>query len=94
MLYSLLLGSGKPALALITRGRFVYFDISETTGSSSSGPSEQLTPRASTPSPVRVTAAQAGDTPVNVRPFLSKVIVVRIGLSQFSFAARTAALSS
>lgn len=41
-----------------------------------------------------MTAAQAGDTPVNVRPFLSKVIVVRIGLSQFSFAARTAALSS
>ena len=94
MLYSLVFGSGRPAFALTISGRSVKRVISATTGSSSSGPSEQLTPSASTPKPVSVSAAAAGETPVKVRPPRSKVMVARTGLSLFSFAASTAALSS
>ena len=92
--YSLLFGSGSPALALTISGKFVYSLISDTTPSSSSGPREQFTPRAETPSPVSVSAAEAGDTPVKVLPLRSKVIVAITGLSEFSFAASTAAFNS
>ena len=93
-LYLLVLGSGSPALGLRTIGRLVQSASSFTTGSSSFGPREQLTPIASTPSPSRVNAIDCTDTPVNVLWFISNVIVTMTGRSEFSFAASTPALTS
>ena len=75
-------------------GRLVHFASSSITGSNSFGPSEQLTPIASTPSPDTVSAKADIWHPVNVRIFSSNVIVVIIGSELFSFAASTAALTS
>ena len=55
-LYSLVTGSGSPALGFTITGRLVQPVSSLITGSSSLGPSEQLTPKASTPSPDIVSA--------------------------------------
>ena len=93
-LYSFVCGSGSPALGLTTTGRLVHFVTSSITGSNSFGPSEQLTPMASTPSPSRVSAIDGTIHPVNVLLFISNVIVHIIGRSEFSFAASTAAFTS
>ena len=71
-----------------------YFSISLTVGSSSFGPSEQFTPSASTPKDESATAAVFASVPRKVLPSLSKVMVAAIGKSEFSFAARIAALIS
>ena len=57
----------------------------------SSGPREQLTPTASTPSPSNTRAMDAGVQPVKVRPVPSKLMVTKTGRSVTSFAASTAA---
>ena len=93
-LYVLVTGSGNPALAFTTIGRYVHLDISSTIGSKSFGPNEQLTPNASTPSPCNVRHMADTEHPVNVRLFSSNVIVVITGRLEFSFAARTAAFVS
>ena len=93
-MYSLVTGSGSPALGFTTSGSLVYLPSSSTTGYNSSGPNEQLTPSASTPSPSIVSAIEDTWQPVKVLIFCSKVIVQIIGSSVFSFAASTAALSS
>ena len=49
---------------------------------------------AETPRPFNVIAIDGMSQPVNVLLFSSKVIVTIIGLSEFSLAARTAALTS
>ena len=93
-LYSLVLGSGSPALGLTTIGSLVHFERVAITGSNSLGPNEQFTPSASTPSPLKVSAIDGIEQPVNVLWFISNVIVIIIGRLEFSLAARTAALHS
>ena len=93
-MYSFVLGSGSPALGFTTIGSLVHLLSVAITGSNSFGPSEQFTPSASTPSPLKVSAIDGIEQPVNVLWFISNVIVVIIGRSEFSFAARTAALHS
>ena len=65
-----------------------------TIGSMPSGPSEQFTPTAWTPSAESVMAAISGLVPKNVQPSSPKVMLARIGRSQLSLQARTAALVS
>ena len=93
-LYSLVTGSGSPAFGFAITGSEVREHILSRTGKSSSGPREQLTPIASAPIPSSTATMHSGETPVKVRIFDSKVIVTRTGLSEFSLAARTAALTS
>ena len=93
-LYSLVTGSGSPAFGFTIIGRFVHSESFATTGSNSAGPNEQLTPSASTPSPLRVSAMDSIQQPVKVLWLISKVIVTATGKSECSFAASTAALHS
>ena len=63
---SLILGS--PAFACTITGTLEYSSICSTTGMSSSGPMEQLTPTASAPRLCRVMVPVRGSVPVNVLP--------------------------
>ena len=92
--YAPVRGSGSPAFGFTMIGRSVHSIICATIGSSSTGPSEQLTPSAATPSASSVTATDGTAAPRNVRPFCSKVIVTQMGSFVCSFAASTAALTS
>ena len=67
---------------------------SRASATSSRGPTEQLKPMASTPSPSSVSAMAGTVTPVNVRPFSPKVMVTHTGRSVHSRAASTAAFTS
>ena len=94
MSYVFVIGSGKPAFGFTTKGRLVHLESSPIIGKSSFGPREQFKPMAETPRPFNVIAIDGISQPVNVLLFSSKVIVTIIGLSEFSLAARTAALTS
>ena len=86
--------SGSPALGLTITGTEEYFKNSSTTPDNLSGPKEQLSPTASAPAAIRVTATQAGVLPFIVSPFSSKDSVTVTGKSVFSFAAKRAILAS
>ena len=75
-------------------GRSVALSRRSTMGASSSGPSEQLTPSASTPSPSNRSATISGVEPVSVRAPASNVTVAYTGLSECSFRASTQAFNS
>ena len=85
---------GRPALGWITSGRLVAPAMASRAGSSSRGPTEQLSPTAAAPRAVRVTAAAAGSTPRNVRPSSPKVMVTTAGRPVCSRTASRAALAS
>ena len=63
-------------------------------GKISCGPSEQLMPSASAPSPRAVAAKLSTVQPVKVRPRASKLMLASTGRSQFSFTASRAAFNS
>ena len=94
MVYSLVWGSGRPALGLTTRGKSVHCRSSSARDKISAGPREQLNPTASTPSPSRVIAIAGTVVPVKVRRLPSKLMVARIGRWVCSLAAKTAAFMS
>ena len=85
---------GRPLLGWTMTGSSVAANSLRTMGASSLGPSEQLTPSASTPSPSKSSATISGVEPVSVRPLPSKVAVANTGLSVCSLRASTHALSS
>ena len=68
--------------------------VASTNLSISLGPSEQLNPNASTPSPVSTVAMEGIVVPVKVLPPASKLIVTHTGREVFSLAASSAALAS
>ena len=63
-------------------------------GSSWRGPSEQLSPRASTRSPSSMVTTLPTVPPVSILAELSNTTVTKTGREQFSFAASTAAFAS
>ena len=75
-------------------GMWERAQIASTMGSSCTGPSEQLTPRAATPSPSSVITMESIPAPKKVRPPSSKLMVANTGRVQWSFTARSDALSS
>ena len=58
------------------------------------GPRPQFRPKTSTPSPSSSATAARGEPPVRSFPVSSKIRLARMGRSQFSLAARTAAFIS
>ena len=85
---------GSPALAWTMTGHLAHGNMRSTSGTRSSGPSEQLMPTASAPIELKVTAATSGVVPRKVRPSSANVIVTKTGRSEFSTTARSAALAS
>ena len=85
---------GIPAFGLTTMGFVETLARRSTNGSILSGPSPQLKPYASTPSDSSRAATHSTDAPVRSLPDSSSATVATTGRSEFSFAARTAALSS
>ena len=63
-------------------------------GAISLGPRPQLMPSTSTPRPSSRPTAARGEPPVSSLPVASKMRLAKIGRSQFSFAASTAAFIS
>ena len=86
--------SGSPALACTMTGHDATSIISCTTGCKSAGPTEQLTPSASTPRALKAKAAHLGEAPMYVRPDAVNVIVANTGNVHESFTATTAATIS
>ena len=86
--------TGKPALGLSTTGKLVNFNNWGNSFCIWAGPSPQLKPMASAPKPSTIKAAAATSPPVKSLPSISKVKVTTTGKSQFSFAAKIAALVS
>ena len=87
-------GSGKPAFGFAITGTLHLLQILSRIGAISSGPKEQLRPIASAFSPSSVRIIASGETPWNVLPFSSKLIVQRTGLSLFSLQAKSAVFIS
>lgn len=88
------LDAREPGVCLHHDGHFAHGSMRSTSGTRSSGPSEQLIPTASAPIELKVTAATSGVVPRKVRPSSANVIVTKAGRSEFSTTARSAALAS
>ena len=85
---------GIPAFGLAMIGISVTKDIALITSAICAGPVEQLAPTPSTPSEDNTTAAVRASVPNKLLPSFSKVMVAKIGKSQTSLIAITAALVS